>query len=67
MVMTSDETQIKIFADWPMLHANRMRKDNRKNPEHHVVVAIRRLPDKNCPAKKSLPNHCYVSILSIFS
>ena len=50
--MTSDETQIQVFADWAMSHANRVTKDNRKNPEYHLVVAIRRLrTDKNCPAE----------------
>ena len=41
MVMTSDETQIQIFSDWPMSHAKRVTKENGKNPD--VVVAIRRL------------------------
>ena len=41
--MTSDESQIQIFADWLMSHAKRVTKDNRKNPEYHVVAAIRRL------------------------
>ena len=51
MVMTSDETQIQIFANWPMSHAKRVTRDNRKNPEYHVVAAIRKLrTDKNCPA-----------------
>ena len=40
MVMTSDETQIQIFANWPMSHAKRVTRDNRKNPEYHVVAAI---------------------------
>ena len=32
--------------------------DNRKSPEYHVVVTIRKLrTDKNCPAGKSWPNH----------
>ena len=58
MVMTSDETQIQIFANWPMSHAKRVTRDNRKNPEYHVVAAIRKLrTDKNCPAGKSWPNH----------
>ena len=31
----------------------RVTKDNRKNPEYHVVAMIRRLRiDKNCPAEK---------------
>ena len=58
MVLTSHETQIQIFANWPMSHAKRMTRDNRKNPEYPVVAAIRKLrTDKNCPAGKSWPNH----------
>ena len=58
MVMTSDETQIQIFANWPMSHAKRVTRDNRKNPEYHIVAAIGKLwTDKNCPAGKSWPNH----------
>ena len=58
MVMTSDETQIQIFANWPMSHAKRVTKDNRKNPEYRVIAAIRKLrTDTNCPAGKSWPNH----------
>ena len=30
MVMTSDETQIQILAHWPMSHAKRVTRDNRK-------------------------------------
>ena len=57
-VMTSDETQIQIFADWTMSHAKRVTKDNRKNPEYHVVLAVRRLlAAKNCPVENSWPNH----------
>ena len=56
--MTSDETQIQIFVHWPMSHAKRVTRDNRKNPEYHVVAAIRKLrTDKNCPTGKSWPNH----------
>ena len=37
-----------------MLHAKRATKDNRKNPEYHVVAAIRKLrTDKIRPAEKS--------------
>ena len=58
MVMTSDETQIQILANWPMSHAKRVTRDNWKNPEYRVVAAIRKLrTDKNCPAGKSWPNH----------
>ena len=58
MVMTSDETQIQIFANWPMSHAKRVTRDNRKNPEDdRVVAAIRKLrTDENCPAVKLWPN-----------
>ena len=56
--MTSDETQIQIFADWPMSHAKRMTKENKENPEYHVVAVIRRpRRDKNCPAEKSWRNY----------
>ena len=41
MVMTSDETQIQILANWPMSHATRVTRDNWKNPKYHVVAAIR--------------------------
>ena len=43
MVMTSGETQIQIFANWPMSHAKRVTRDNRKSPEYRVVAAIRKL------------------------
>ena len=56
--MTSDGTRIQILANWPMSHAKRVTRDNRKNPEYHVDVAIRKLrTDTNCPAGKSWPNH----------
>ena len=41
MMMTSDETQIQIFANWPMSHAKRVTRDNRKNPEYRVAAVIR--------------------------
>ena len=41
MVMTSDETQIQILANWPMSHAKRVTRDHWKNQEYHVVPAIR--------------------------
>ena len=50
--MTSDGTQIQIVANWPLSYAKRVTKDKRKNPEYHVVAAIRKLrTDKNCPAE----------------
>ena len=56
MVMTSDETQ--IIANWPMSHAKRMTRDNRKNPQYRVVSAMRKLrTDTSCPAEISWPNH----------
>ena len=58
MVMTSDETQIQIFPNWPMSHAKHVRKGNRKNPEYYVFAVVRKLrTDKNCPAEESWPNH----------
>ena len=58
MVMTSDETRIQILANWPMSHAKRVTRDNWKNPEYHVIAALRNLrTDTNCPAGKSWPNH----------
>ena len=58
MVMTSDETQIQIFANWPRSHEKRVTRDNRKGPEYRVVAAIRKLRTvRNCPAGKSWPNH----------
>ena len=51
MVMTPDEPQIQMFADyWP--HAC----NNMNNM--HVVFAMKRLrTDKNCPAENPSPNH----------
>ena len=58
MVMTSDGTQIQIFANWPMSHAKRVTRDNRKNPEYRVIAAIRKMrTDRNCPEGESWPNH----------
>ena len=42
MVMTSDETKTQIFAHCPMSHAKRVKRDNRKNPEYHVVALLNR-------------------------
>ena len=62
MVMTSDETRIQILANWPMSHAKRVTRDNWKNPEYHVIAALRNLrTDTNCPAGKSWPNHVLVT------
>ena len=41
-----------------MSHAKRVTRDNWKNPEYHVIAALRNLrTDTNCPAGKSWPNH----------
>ena len=45
MVMTSDETRIQILANWPMSHAKRVTRGNWKNPEYHVIAALRGLKD----------------------
>ena len=55
MVMTSDETHIQIFANCPVSHANRVTRDNRKNPEYHVVDAIRKLRRHKIMAKPTAP------------
>ena len=44
--MTSDETQIQIFANWPMSHAKHVTRDNRKNPEFRVIAAIQETADR---------------------
>ena len=43
MVMTPDETQIQILANWPMSDAKRVTRDNWKNPEYRVIAAISKL------------------------
>ena len=48
------------FADWPMSHAKLVTKETRKNPEYHVVSAIRRLRTKTLPQK----NHCQTTLSS---
>ena len=52
--MTSDETQIQIFANWPMSHAKRMTRDNGK------IQNIMSLPRQgNCGQTQTVPqeNH----------
>ena len=56
MVMTSDETRIQISANWPMSHAKRVTRDNRKNPEYHVVAAIRKTVDRHKMSRRT-ENH----------
>ena len=52
--MTSDETQIQIFANWPMSHAKRVTRDNRKNPEYRVVANKVETPSHGCNLASSL-------------
>ena len=67
IMMTSDETQIQILANWPMSHAKRVTRDNWKNPEYHVIAALRNLrTDTNCPAGKSWPNREFPKIAENF-
>ena len=40
---------------WPMSHAKRVTMDNRKNPEYHVVAAIRKLQTKTVPQRNHGP------------
>ena len=61
MVMTSDETQIQIFAHWPMSHVKHETRDNRKNPEYHVASAIRELrTDTNFPPDPTYTGSIFV-------
>ena len=58
MVMTLDETQIQIAADWPMSKAKRTTKDNRKNPLRiSRSCRDKETETKTCLAEKSWPNH----------
>ena len=57
MVMTSDETQIQIFANWPMSHAKRVTRDNRTNPEYRVIAAIRKLRTDKLSRRRIMANH----------
>ena len=57
MVMTSDETQIQMLADWSMSHGIRVTKDNRQNLEYHSVVMVRSMrTDKNCHGQNLVKN-----------
>ena len=51
LVMTSDEAQIRIFADWSVSHLNRVPKDNRKTPRISCRCRERET------AEKLWPNH----------
>ena len=58
MVMTPDETQIQILANWPMSHAKRVTRDNRKNPEHRVIAAIRKLRTEKLSRRRIMAKPC---------
>ena len=50
--------RLRALRYWPMSHAKRVTRDNWKNPEYHIIAALRNLrTDTNCPAGKSWPNH----------
>ena len=60
-------TEVQILANWPMSHAKRVTRDNWKNPEYHVIAALRNLrTDTNCPAGKSWPNREFPKIAENF-
>ena len=40
---------MKLESNWPMSHAKHVTRDNRKNREYHVVVAIRKLRTETVP------------------
>ena len=54
MVMTSDETRIQILANWPMSHAKRVTRDNRKNPEDHVVCRDKKTADRHKLSRRKI-------------
>ena len=56
--MTPDETQIQIFANWPMSHAKRVTTDNRKNPEYRVIAAIRKLRTEKLSRRRIMAKPC---------
>ena len=56
--MTSDETQIQTSANWPMSHAKRVTKDNRKNPEYRVIAAIRKLRTDKLSRRRIMAKPC---------
>ena len=58
-MMTSDETKIQTFADWPMSHAKRVAKDNSKVKSR---ISCRR---RDKETADSLLNHCLFVEISI--
>ena len=65
--MTSDKTQIQIFANWPMSHAKRVTRDNRKNPEYRVIAAIRKLRTDKLSSRRIMAKPCKKNELHIGS
>ena len=66
MVMISDETQIQIFANWPMPYTKRVTMDNRKNPEYIVVCRDKENMD-TVPQKNHGKNHDGQTMLKLSS
>ena len=65
MVMTSDETEIQIFTDWPSLHARRVTKADRESPELSSRCRDKETADRQTyPAEKSWSNHIKMSRIS---
>ena len=57
MLVTSDETRIQTFADWPISRTKRMIKDNRQNPEDVVVPIYEKTAGRQkLPSRNSWPN-----------
>ena len=57
MLVTSDETRIQTFADWPISRTKRMLKDNRQNPEDVVVPIYKKTAGRQkLPCRNSWPN-----------
>ena len=52
------EFKATVFSTYALVTGNPPPPHNWKNPEYHVIAALRNLrTDTNCPAGKSWPNH----------
>ena len=58
MVMTPDETQIQILANWPMSHVKRVTRDSWKNPEYRAIATIRKLRTDKLSRRKIMAKPC---------
>ena len=58
MVMTSDEAQIQILADWPMLHAKRL--DKGQQEKSRISCRVR---DKETADRHKLPRRKIIRIM----